>query len=306
MRKHGVVGNLNIDLTVILNDFPAPDTSVKASSLIMGPGGGAVNYSVAVARFGHKPFLFGITTKLYVKLGMLDTLIKEGVDTSNIIMLNESEMPGIAIMIQIPGEQRRMISFRGVNAKLNQELALELVRKAPKLDLVHAASVPPAVVEKLAMFLREESSDTLLTYDPGSETKTHASTIKNVIDKVDILFLNEAEYNIVFGSTNKTPWDIVRENKITLVIKQGGEGATVYNEREHYKAIPPAIKVVDTTGAGDVFNAYFNSCVLEGKSLKESLKYAVAAGALKATRKGSTSAPRREEVESVLDHVKVM
>ncbi len=306
MRKHGVVGNLNIDLTVILNDFPAPDTSVKASSLIMGPGGGAVNYSVAVARFGHKPFLFGITTKLYVKLGMLDTLIKEGVDTSNIIMLNKSEMPGIAIMIQIPGEQRRMISFRGVNAKLNQDLALELVRKAPKLDLVHAASVPPAVVEKLAMFLREESSDTLLTYDPGSETKTHASTIKNVIDKVDILFLNEAEYNIVFGSTNKTPWDIVRENKITLVIKQGREGGTVYNEREHYKAIPPAIKVVDTTGAGDVFNAYFNSCVLEGKSLKESLKYAVAAGALKAMRKGSTSAPRREEVESILDNVKVM
>ncbi len=306
MKRHGVVGNLNIDLTVMLNEFPAPDTSVKASNLIMGPGGGAVNYSVAAARFGHKPFLFGITTRLYVKLGMLDALAKEGVDTSNIVVLNESEMPGIAIMIQIPGEQRRMISFRGVNAKLNPELVLELVRKAPKLDLVHAASVPPVIVEKLAMFLREESSDTLLTYDPGSETKTHASIIKNVVDKVDILFLNEAEYNIVFGSTNKTPWDIVRENKITLVIKKGGEGATAYSEREHYRAIPPAIKVIDTTGAGDVFNAYFNSCILEGKSIRESLIYAVAAGTLKATRKGSASAPRREEVENILDDIRIM
>ncbi len=297
MLVHGAVGNLNIDFTVKIGKMPPPDSSVRAEELIMGPGGGAVNYSVAVARFGHKPVLIGVATEAYKSLSMLEKLEREGVDTSFLMFIRNGN-PGVAIMIQLPGEQRRMITFRGVNKMLSPELVVDRISSRRDLSLVHLASVPPRIVEAVLEWRDKSNPSLRVTYDPGSETPVYREKIAPVAYRVDILYINESEYKMVFG--DKNPREVASGSRGILVVKKGEKGATVFDGAREYSEEPPKVKVIDTTGAGDVFNAYFNSCVLEGMSIEESLRYAVVAGALKASKPGSTSSPLRSEVEEFL------
>ena len=60
-------------------------------------------------------------------------------------------------------------------------------------------------------------------------------------------------------------------------------------------------KVVDTTGAGDAFNAGLAVALTEGKIIKEAIKFANAVGGLSSTKIGTAkSMPRREEIDNLL------
>ncbi|MEW9492462.1 MAG: PfkB family carbohydrate kinase, partial [Candidatus Aramenus sulfurataquae] len=81
-----------------------------------------------------------------------------------------------------------------------------------------------------------------------------------------------------------------------LVVKMGGEGAMVIGEGEECYSEAIKTDVVDTTGAGDVFDAAFNVFYLEKNSLEDTLKLANVAAGIKVSRIGGTSSPTLEEV----------
>jgi ribokinase len=78
----------------------------------------------------------------------------------------------------------------------------------------------------------------------------------------------------------------------------GSRGACVLYRGEKIEQEAVRVKAIDTTGAGDSFNAYFNATYLDTGDIKTSLKKAVIAGALKTLRRGSAEAPYRSEVEA--------
>lgn len=85
-----------------------------------------------------------------------------------------------------------------------------------------------------------------------------------------------------------------------VVVKRGAHGCTVAT-RERSVDIPAfKVKPVDTTGAGDVFNAGFVYAYLRGKPLPECAKYGNAAGALKTLRSGCDAIPDLKSVESLI------
>ena len=60
-------------------------------------------------------------------------------------------------------------------------------------------------------------------------------------------------------------------------------------------------KVVDTTGAGDAFNAGFAAALTEGQNIKDALKFASATAGLSTTKIGTAnSMPSREEIDKLL------
>lgn len=86
-----------------------------------------------------------------------------------------------------------------------------------------------------------------------------------------------------------------------VVVTGGAEGCwyRTASAARHLPAFP--VKVVDTTGCGDVFHGAYAAGLARGLGLEDRLRYAAATAALKATRSGGqTGIPHRKEVETFL------
>lgn len=119
--------------------------------------------------------------------------------------------------------------------------------------------------------------------------------MKELLSRVDYLFLNERELEALLGGDPNKAFDL---GVSLVVVKRGAAGAAAYSH-DGRRVDQPAFKAeaVDTTGSGAAFDAAFVVSALEGRDLEDCLRRANAAGALKAARKGARSAPMREEVE---------
>jgi ribokinase len=123
---------------------------------------------------------------------------------------------------------------------------------------------------------------------------------------VDFLIVNEREAAALLGylveSTGEAP--TIRSQMAdlavgTLIITRGQEHTFVFNNKQALKVPPPAVDVVDTTGAGDAFAGAFAVHFAETRDLLGSVRKANIAGALACTRLGAQDAiPMREEVDT--------
>ncbi|MDQ1474612.1 MAG: ribokinase, partial [Bryobacterales bacterium] len=87
----------------------------------------------------------------------------------------------------------------------------------------------------------------------------------------------------------------------TVVLKLGEHGCWFHGHGERYHVPGFAVKSVDSTGAGDTFNAGLAVGLAEGASMPDALRFANAAAAVSVTRMGAqSSAPSRGEVEALL------
>ena len=124
---------------------------------------------------------------------------------------------------------------------------------------------------------------------------------------MDYLTPNETELRILMGllPDDSTPTetlarDLHARGVRNLVVTMGSEGALVLND-DGLRIVPGVpIEVVDTTGAGDAFNAGLATALCEGRALDEAVHYANCAGAIACTRLGVIPAlGRRAGVEAL-------
>ena len=86
-----------------------------------------------------------------------------------------------------------------------------------------------------------------------------------------------------------------------LCVTLGARGSMLLDGNQLYRVPAPSVRVVDATGAGDVFRGAFISALLRGDSPVDILRFANAAAALSCTREGALdSVPTRREVEEFL------
>jgi sugar/nucleoside kinase (ribokinase family) len=123
-------------------------------------------------------------------------------------------------------------------------------------------------------------------YDPS---EAWDSGIRGVLKFTDIFFPNEIE---ALRLTNCR--DIERAalelSKLVRIaaVKLGANGAIVYAEGKRFRVPAVKARVVDTTGAGDSFDAGFLSCFFKGGSVEESARAGVTAGARAVSAMGGT------------------
>ena len=87
----------------------------------------------------------------------------------------------------------------------------------------------------------------------------------------------------------------------TVIVKMGERGCFVSTGAETFVVPAYPAKAVDTTGAGDTFNAGLAAALAEGRTLRPAVEVGAAAAAISVTRSGAqTSAPFRAEVDGLL------
>jgi sugar/nucleoside kinase (ribokinase family) len=130
-----------------------------------------------------------------------------------------------------------------------------------------------------------------VSFDPNSApTKSWPAEIWDVIAQADILFVNETEaQQLTQTKDSQAALSQLSERASCAVIKLGANGAIGcwQGETVHAPAFP--VQVLDTTGAGDSFDAGFIHGWLAGKSLSDCLTMGNACGALSAQHAGGTA-----------------
>lgn len=278
---HVAVGNFNIDIAVYAERFPAPDESVSAHLLQIRPGGAAANYSAAVAQYGHEAYLIASVSDAPLAHEVMKELGAVGVKL-DYVKISPAE-PGIVVVFLSKAGERSMVKYAGANALLRpQDIPQEIVSKA---HVVHIASISAEFVKYASQIAKRHA--TMISYDPGIYAERSPEEIAGIANAMDTLFLNRVEALKLFEKI--PPLALLNKGLDRIVIKRGKEGALVITSDMYLLTgrSTPISPPVDTTGAGDAFNAFFNIGLLEFNDEIKALQYALAAGALKSTQKGS-------------------
>jgi ribokinase len=293
MTRIVVVGSINMDLVTVAPRFPAPGETLLGERFLTVPGGKGANQAVAAARLGAEVALVGALGDDAFGTQMHAGLRDEGVDVAHLARLDECAS-GTA-SISVAGGENQIVVVPAANARVTpaqveaahatiaradavlvqMEIPLDAVEAT--LRLGHRLGVPvilnPAPAQKL----------------PGDWLKLARYVTPNQLELATLLGADPAED---FRA-------LMRRAPCPVVLTRGAEGAWYreQGEPEHQ----PGFKVdaIDSTGAGDTFNAALAVFLHEG--LPQAVRKACAAAALSVTRLGAQGGmPRRQELDRFL------
>ena len=299
-------GNAVADVLARPVDQLAPaGTSQRLEDVAMGPGGNAVNTSIALARLG-------VNVRMAAALGddrfgqfLRERVLAEGLDDSGLIVLNGCKSSTSIVLVQASGE-RRFLHFRGASALFSDE-HVDWVR-VKGVRFFHYASAfalpafdgPPLV--RALRRARELGCSTSINVCWDVQGRWR-SILEPALAWTDVIFPNREEGKQLTGKSE--PEAIAQHLRHagvkTVVVKLGAEGCYVESDDDAFTSPGFPVQAIDTTGAGDCFAAGFLASLCRGRSLQEAARFANAAGAL-ATMSlgGADSAPTRAKVLAFL------
>ena len=293
-----VAGEINVDLILQgYTDFPVPgkEVLVRDSQLVLGSASAIM--AMGLARLGTPVAFVGKVGDDVWGRYCLDDMAGRGIDLSRVIRGGPLKT-GITVAITSPAD-RALVTYLGAIAALTAEDVTDAAMKG--FDHLHVSSY--FMQEALRpgcrdVFARARRLSLTTSLDPGFDpSEKWEDDLRQTLLEADLFFPNEVELRGLGGHSDVTECLKRLDNGHTrIVAKLGRDGAaTLENGRLlHVPALP--IEPLDTTGAGDSFNAGFLHAWLGGAPLVECLRLGAACGALSTRGLGGTArqADRRE------------
>ena len=300
-----VVGDFFIDIVMSgFSEFPRPGQEAFAKQLRQEIGGGAAITSCALARLNLDVASLG-AVGIEDSQWLLKRLTAAGVDASA-VQQHPREPTGVTVSVSTP-QDRAFYTYYGAN-----EYLPTLLKDRPALDLmaaarhVHLAFAPDPVL--CADFVAElQQHHCRVSIDVG----WHESWLRDrrnleVLRKADLFFPNEHEAEAMTGEREpQAMLDAFDKRGLRKVaLKLGANGAMLAWEGQRYRCAPYPVTPLDTTGAGDCFNAGFLYAWLEGEPPECCLQIAAVCGALSTRALGGVAAfPSKAELERAMETV---
>lgn len=302
MKSILVIGSLNIDFAVNVDEIPVRGETCMGSDLQLIPGGKGANQACAVGKLGGKVTMLGAVGRDNYADMEMDSLRDAGVTVSNIIRRDEVHT-GIAWIAVNRAGDNVITVVPGANASLGKEdidQHMELIRQHDIVIL--QMEIPLETVIYAAKCAKEAGKMVIL--DPAPAPKRFPEELYSY---VDIIKPNETELSILTGlEENEVGKNLEKAtNYLTsagvgcVMVSMGKQGVFI-NEvgKEPYIVKGISVNAVDSTAAGDTFTAAVAVSLAKGNSILKATEYANLAAAISVTKKGAqTSIPTYEEVE---------
>jgi len=292
MVKVIVVGSSAIDLVVMALARPKKGETIIGESFKSVPGGKGANQAVAAARLGADVALVGCVGIDGFGKEILANLAANGVSTK--MMKETEEVESGTAHITLAEDDNSIIVVKGANDLIDTDLIKQHIDEIATADIVLVQQeIPEKTVDYLVEVCHEYGIPVILNPAPAREISAET------LDKATYLTPNEHEANVLFGVNDYRNVLAEYPNKVFVT---EGEAGVRYHDGEKEVVIPTyRVNVVDTTGAGDTFNAAFAVAVAEGYELAESLQFANRAASLSVEKFGAQGGmPLRDEVKSQL------
>jgi len=277
-----VIGDLNVDIILSgMTEFPELGREIRCQDIRTVMGGSASIFACRLSRLGARVDIFGKVGKDQHGEIVLDTLRSNGVGVERVI-IDEKVRTGVTVSLTFPKDKAQVTFAGSIGALEASEITRELFRG---YDHLHISSIyfQPRLLGSFAEIFAEAKKQGLTTsLDTQNDPLGKYERIWNILAHTDIFLPNEREAE---GITNSSRLDYALErlgSKVkTVVVKCGSRGAIGKAGDRVARVEAFEINPVDTTGAGDSFDAGFIYYLLcRNKSLEDSIRFANAVGAL--------------------------
>jgi sugar/nucleoside kinase (ribokinase family) len=286
-----VVGELNADLILrgdVTPAFGQVERIIDEAALTIGSS--SAIFACGAARLGLRVAFIGKAGDDEFGRFMQRELQRRGIDTGGVVI--DPRLPtGLSVILSRPSDRAILTHLGSIAALRFDEIDLALLARARHLHLgsyylldTLRPDVPRLFEEAQARGLTI-SLDT--NYDPAEKW---GGGLRETLQRVDVFLPNETEL-LAITREDSIEAGLDRLSEIPVVaVKLGARGAIARSGSRVFRAAAHPVKVVDTTGAGDSFDAGLVYTYLAGQDLSQALRFACVCGSLSTRAAGGTAA----------------
>jgi sugar/nucleoside kinase (ribokinase family) len=301
MKPVLVIGDLNADLILTgLSGHPRYGREVLVRGCRLTLGGSGAILACGLARLDHPVRFVGKVGRDSTGDLLVGLMKARGVDVSG-IRRDPRGGTGIAVAFT-HSEDRALVSYLGTVATMSARD----VRIGSWTTYSHLHMTSPflqfGLRDRFPALLRQARRAGLTTsIDPGWDPRERWD-LESILPWVDVLFVNEAEARALSGRRRPREAAAVLATRARIaVVKTGPRGAIAASKLGEWTSPCPRVEPVDTTGAGDSFDAGFLHAWLGGAPVDQALRFGCSCGSLSTLHPGGYEGQptRREAVRLV-------
>jgi ribokinase len=279
-----VAGSINIDIVAHVERLPGPGETVAGGRLERTGGGKGANQAVAAARAGGAVTLVGAVGDDDLGAVALEQLRAEGVDVSGVLRL-----PGVATGVALIAVDRDGHNQIAVASGANHAIEPAMVEPAlAELStgagcVLASFELTDAIVLAAARAARAAGCALVVSPAPARPLPD------GLADARPILVPNEHEAAELAGAEDAetAARQLAGLTGAPVVVTLGARGAIAVDGGDAVLLPAPAVRAVDTTGAGDVFTGVLARGLAGGDGLRSACARAVEAAARSVTVAGA-------------------
>ena len=293
MTRLVVVGSINMDLVTVSPRFPAPGETLLGERFVSLHGGKGGNQAVAAARLGAQVHMVGAVGDDAFGQPLCDALAAEGIDIEHVVRIDDCSS-GTASITVSSGENQIIVAS-GANARVMPAQLSDAREAIARADAVLVQmEIPLETVEATLRLGHALHVPVILNPAPAQRLPTEWLRLARYITP------NQHELATLLGADAEDDFrDLMRRAPCPVVLTRGAEGAWFREEGQAQHQEGFQVEAVDSTGAGDTFNAALAVFLHEG--LPIAVRKACAAAALSVTRLGARGGmPHPAEVDALL------
>ena len=291
-----------MDLVTKVENFPKPGETIVGVSFETFPGGKGANQAVALGRLGAEVFMIGKVGDDIYGTEYLEVLKNNNVKHSG-IHIEKGISSGVAVIQVSEKGENNIVVIPGANGKVDVKYIESKWDILEEADIfLFQLEIPMTTVTDTIKKLKAKGK--IIILDPAPARKLPDEIYKYI----DYITPNETEIEALTGKSVEDEKDLKEAAQILIdkgvknvIAKLGSKGAAVINKVQ-YKKIPGfTVNPVDTTAAGDSFNAGFAFALAKGMDFEECIRFSNAVGGISTTALGAQEAmPSYESVMSFI------
>lgn len=305
MARVIVVGSANVDFVVQTPHIPRPGETVLGRDFVMAMGGKGANQAVGAARLGADVVFVARIGQDIFGDQCLEAYASEGIDI-NFVSRDPDQATGVALIAVSADGENSITVASGANMSLRPEHVQSATHAFNSVDaLLLQLEVPLDTILESAQLARQSGAKVILNPAPAQPLPAELLGLVDVFtpNRVELAqLLKCGEETLYAMSDEEMAKSALSLGPAEVVITLGADGALAAGSWGWVRIPAFQVEVVDTTAAGDAFNAgLVTALARKDFSLDQAARFASACGALAAMRLGAQpSLPDARAVEALL------
>jgi sugar/nucleoside kinase (ribokinase family) len=286
-----VVGEINVDFVFKgCHGVPVPGHEVLADDFVMTPGSSSMICAMGLARLGNPVAFHGCLGADASGTFCMQALRDAGIDVSS-LHPDGALRTGVTVALSTP-QDRALVTFPGAMSALRAEDVADAW-----LDGASHLHVSSYYLQKglragcRSLFARAKSAGLTTSLDPGFDpARQWDDDLLDTLNEVDIFLPNEQELLAISRCSDlHAALRFVQNGRTRVIVKRGRQGCTSLLDEQWLHVPAYAIDAIDTTGAGDSFDAGFLHAWLRRMPWIDCMRWGSACGSLSTRGIGGTT-----------------
>lgn len=307
-----VIGDINVDLELVLPGAGPQGREHAHPEPVLSGGGSAANTAAALSRLGFPTKFVGTVGADAYGAEAVASLARAGVDIDAVSVSTNGVT--VVVVVVVPPDGERLIYVwpprGGAHLELDEDQAITAARSASWL---HVSGIglrgEPAAGAMLTSMGEARAAGATVSLDLNLRLENWGwdsdfkKTIWAAVESCDVVFggaIDELCPLAGVGDPIEAAASLAATADRLVVGRLGAEGSIAQFGDRLSRADGFEVKVVDTVGAGDAFDAGFIAARLRGDSVDDALRYANAVAALTIARPGARATPVPDEVVALI------